>query len=156
ADRIYSPEELMGELPLPHTTRSLLLEVTGVGSKTFSSQFQYEFARLDKNGNEVKKIQNDQQFAAEDLQSPSYTIAAREIRRDLVYSGSRNVRSGMQRASFPWPNVVLAPRLAVAVAAATMAFRHQCRLASATRALEKPNIELSESRLRVAPETEAE
>src|SRR5262249_58597657 len=74
ADRIYLPEDLTAELSLPHTTRSLLLEVTGVGSKTFASQFQYEFARLDKNGNEEKKIQTDPQFAVEDLQSGSYTI----------------------------------------------------------------------------------
>ena len=97
ANRIYLPEDLTAELSLPHTTRSLLLEVTGVGSKTFSSQFQYEFALLGKNGNEEKKIQNDSQFLVEGLQSGLYTIVARAISRDLVYSPPLNVRLRIQR-----------------------------------------------------------
>ncbi|HZF41023.1 MAG TPA: two-component regulator propeller domain-containing protein, partial [Blastocatellia bacterium] len=156
ADRIYLPEELTAELLLPHTTRSLLLEVTGVGSKTFSSQFQYEFARLDKNGNEEKKIQTDPQFAVEELGSGSYTIVARAISRDLVYSAPLNLRLQIRSAPFPWTPVVLATLLAVAVAAAALAFRQQFRLALANRALEKTNIELTETRLRLANETEAE
>jgi signal transduction histidine kinase/streptogramin lyase len=156
ADRIYLPEDLTAELSLPHTTRSLLLEVAGVGSKTFSSQFQYEFARLDKNGNKEKKIQTDPQFAVEDLQSGSYTIVARAISRDLVYSAPLNVRLRIRSAPFPWTTMLLATLLAVAVAAAALAFRQQFRLASANRALEKTNIELTETRLRLANETEAE
>jgi signal transduction histidine kinase/streptogramin lyase len=155
-DRIYLPEELTAEVSLPHTTRSLLLEVTGVGSKTFSSQFQYEFARLDKNGNEEKKIQPDPQFAVENLQSGSYTIVARAVSRDLVYSAPLNVRLRIRRAPPPWTTMLLATLLAVAVAAAATAFRQQFRLASANRALEKTNIELTETRLRLANETEAE
>ena len=50
----------------------------------------------------------------------------------------------------------MATLLAVAVAAAALAFRQQFRLASANRALEKTNIELTETRLRLANETEAE
>jgi signal transduction histidine kinase len=156
ADRVYLPEDLTAELSLPHTTRSLLLEVAGVGSKTFSSQFQYEFARLDKNGNEEKKIQNDPQFPVEGLQSGLYTIVARAISRDLVYSPPLNVRLRIQSAPFPWVPTLLATLLAVAVAAAALAFRQQFRLASANRALEKTNIELTETRLRLANETEAE
>jgi signal transduction histidine kinase/ligand-binding sensor domain-containing protein len=155
-ERIHLPEELTGELALPHTTRSLLLEVTGVGSKTFSSQFQYEFTRRDNNGNEEKKIQSAPQFAVENLQSGSYTIVVRAISRDLVYSAPLNVRLLIQKAPFPRTLVALATLLAVAVAAAALAFRQQFRLASANRALEKTNIELTETRLRLANETEAE
>jgi signal transduction histidine kinase len=155
-DRIYLPEELTAELSLPHTTRSLLLEATGVGSKTFSSQFQYEFAQLDKNGTEKKTIQSAPQFAVENLQSGSYTIVARAISRDLVYSAPINVRLHILSAPFPRLPVLLATLLAVAVAAAALAFRQQFRLAAANRALEKTNIELTETRLRLANETETE
>jgi signal transduction histidine kinase len=155
-DRIYLPEDLTTELSLPHTTRSLLLEVAGVGSKTFSSQFQYEFALLDKDGKEARKIQTDPQFPVENLQSGLYTIVARAISRDLVYSAPLIVRLRIQRAPPPWIPLLLATLLAVAVAAAALAFRQQFRLASANSALEKTNIELTETRLRLANETEAE
>jgi len=155
-DRIYLPEDLTTELSLPHTTRSLLLEVAGVGSKTFSSRFQYEFALLDKDGKEARRIQTDPQFPVENLQSGLYTIVARAISRDLVYSAPLNVRLRIQSAPFPWLPLLLATLLAVAVAAAAMAFRQQFRLASANRALENTNIELTETRLRLANETEAE
>jgi signal transduction histidine kinase/ligand-binding sensor domain-containing protein len=155
-EKIYLPEQLTGEVSLPHTTRSLLLEVTGVGSKTFSSQFQYEFARLDNNGNEEKKIQSAPQFAVENLKSGSYTIVARAVSRDLVYSAPLSVRLRILSAPPPLLSVLLATLLAVAVAAAALAFRQQFRLASANRALEKTNIELTETRLRLANETETE
>ncbi len=68
ADKIYTPEDLPAELALQHTVSSLLLEVTGVGSKTFPSQFQYEFRLLDGNNKELKRSQRrDSQFAVEDL-----------------------------------------------------------------------------------------
>jgi signal transduction histidine kinase/ligand-binding sensor domain-containing protein len=156
ADRVYLPEDLAAELSLPHTTRSLLLEVAGVGSKTFSSQFQYEFALLDKNGNEPPKIQSDPQFAVENLQSGLHTIVARAISRDLVYSAPLNLRLRIRSAPFRWDTLLLATLLAVAVAAAALAFRQQFRLTSANRALEKTNLELTETRLRLANETEAE
>jgi signal transduction histidine kinase/ligand-binding sensor domain-containing protein len=157
ADKIYPPEGLTAELSLPHTQPSLLLEVTGVGSKTFPSQFQYEFALLDRNNKEVKRVQKrDPQFAAENLQSGPYTIVARAISRDLFYSAPLNLRLRIERAPFPWPTLLLASLLAVAVAAAALAFRQQRRFASANRALEKTNLELTETRLRLANETEAE
>jgi signal transduction histidine kinase/ligand-binding sensor domain-containing protein len=156
ADKIYLPEDLTTELPLPHTARSLLLEVAGIGSKTFSSQFQYEFTRFDKNGNETKNIQTDPQFPVENLQSGLYTIVARAISRDLVYSAPLSLRLRIERAPFPWATLLLATLLAVAVAAAALAFRQQFRLAATNRALEKTNIELTETRLRLANETEAE
>lgn len=85
-----------------------------------------------------------------------YTIVARAISRDLVYSPPLNVQLRIQSADFPWVPTLLATLLAVAVAAAALAFRQQFRLASANRELEKTNIELTETRLRLANETEAE
>jgi signal transduction histidine kinase len=157
ADRIYLPEDLTAELSLAHTQRNSLLEVTGVGSKTFPSQFQYEFTLLDKNKDEIKRLQTrDPQFAIENLQSGPYTIISRAISRDLIYSAPLTVRLRIRSAPFPWPTLLLASLLAVAVAAAVLAFRQQLRLAAANRALEKTNAELTETRLRLANETEAE
>jgi signal transduction histidine kinase len=155
-DRIVLPEELTAEVSLSHTTRSLMLEVAGIDSKTLSSQFQYEFAQLDQNGKEEKKLQSAPQFAVENLQSGSYTIVARAVSRDLVYSAPLNVRLRIRSAPFPWRTMLLATLLAIAVAAAAQAFRQQFRLASTNRALEKTNIELTETRLRLANETETE
>jgi signal transduction histidine kinase/sugar lactone lactonase YvrE len=157
ADEIYLPEDLTAELPLEYTERSFLLEVTGIGSRTFSSQFQYEFRLLDGQQNEVKKVQTRApQFAVENLPSGPYTIWARSISRDLVYSEPVSVRVRIRRAPFPWSTLLLGSLLAVAVAAAVWAFRQQRRLATANRALEKTNVELRETRLRLANETEAE
>ncbi|HKQ74370.1 MAG TPA: two-component regulator propeller domain-containing protein [Blastocatellia bacterium] len=157
ADKIYTPEELTAELSLPHTASSLLLEVLGVGSKTFPSQFQYEFALLDGNNKLVKRVQKrEPQFPAENLPSGPYTIVSRAISRDLVYSAPLNFRFRIDRAPPPWPLLLLASLLAVAVTAAALAFRQQRRFASANRALEKTNLELTETRLLLANETEAE
>ncbi|MCI0659469.1 MAG: hypothetical protein L0220_00190, partial [Acidobacteria bacterium] len=56
ADRIYLPDDLTAELSLPHTMQSLLLEVTGISSRTFPSQFQYEFILQKRSGQELQKI----------------------------------------------------------------------------------------------------
>ena len=157
AEKIYLPEELMAELALPHTQRNFLLEVSGLGSKTFPSQFQYEFTLLNRRGQELKKIQTrDPQFAAGDLQSGGYAIIARSLSRDLVYSAPLTVRLRIQSAPFPWGTLLLASLLAVAVAAAVWAFRQQLRLGKTNRTLEETNAELHETRLRLANETEAE
>lgn len=157
ADRIYLPEDLTAELALPHTLRNFLLEVTGLGSKTFPSQFQYEFTLQTRRGKELKKIQTrDPQFAVGDLQSGGYLITARSISRDLVYSAPLTMRLRIQSAPFPWGTLLLASLLAVAVAAAVWAFRQQLRLGKTNRVLEATNAELHETRLRLANETEAE
>src|SRR5262249_25604449 len=73
-----------------------------------------------------------------------------------IYSAPLNVRLRIPSAPFHWDTLLLATLLAVAVAAAALAFRQQFRLASTNRALEKTNVELTETRLRLANETEAE
>lgn len=157
AEKIHLPEDLMAELALPHTLRNFLLEVTGLGSKTFPSQFQYEFRLLDRRGRELRKIQTrDPQFAVGDLSSGGYVITARSISRDLVYSEPLTVRLRIQSAPFPWGTLLLASLLAVAVAAAVWAFRQQLRLGKTNRVLAATNAELHETRLRLANETEAE
>jgi signal transduction histidine kinase/ligand-binding sensor domain-containing protein len=157
AEKIYLPDELVAELALPHTLRSFLLEVAGLGSKTFPSQFQYEFSLQTRRGAELKKVQTrDPQFTAGDLQSGGYAVVVRAISRDLVYSEPLTIRVRIQSAPFPWGTLLLAALLAVAVIAAVWAFRQQLRLSKTNRRLAETNVELHETRLRLANETEAE
>lgn len=157
AEVIHQPGELVAELALPHTLKSFLLEVTGIGSKTFPSQFQYEFSLQTRKGDVLKTLRtNDPQFAPGDLQSGGYVVVARSISRDLVYSEPLTVRLRIQSAPFPWGTLLLASLLAAALAAATWAFRQQLRLGKTNLALADTNDELRETRLRLASETEAE
>ena len=157
AERIHQPEEFVAELALPHTLRSFLLEVTGIGSKTFPSQFQYEFSLQTRKGEVLKTLRtSDPQFAPGDLQPGGYVVVARSISRDLVYSEPLMVRLRIQGAPFPWGTLLLASLLAAALAAAAWAFRQQLRLGKTNLALADTNDELRETRLRLASETEAE
>lgn len=157
ADRIYQPPELVAELALPHTLKDFLLEVSGIASKTFPSQFQYEFSLQTRFGEAMKTIRtNDPQFAPGDLQSGGYMVVVRSISRDLIYSDPMTVRLRIQRAPFPWGTLLLASLLAAAIAAAAWAFRQQLRLGKTNVALADTNAELRETRLRLASETEAE
>jgi signal transduction histidine kinase len=157
ADKTYSPEYLNAELSLPHTQQNFLFEVTGISSRTFPSQFQYEFTLQSRRTGELRKIHTrDPQFTAENLKSGGYLIVARAISRDLVYSAPLTVRLRIRNAPFPWSTLLLTSLLGVAVAAAIWAFRQQRRLARTNRRLEETNVELHETRLRLANETEAE
>jgi len=157
AETIYRPDDLLAELALPHTQRNFVLEVTGLGSKTFPSQFQYEYSLQTRQGDELQKVlTRDPQFQAGDLRSGGYKVVVRAVSRDLVYSTPMTVRLRVQSAPFPWTTVFFAALAAIALAAAVWAFRQQLRLSKTNRTLAETNSELQETRLRLASETEAE
>ena len=157
AEKIHQPEDLIAELALPHTQRSFVLEVAGIASKTFPSQFQYEFLLQTRTGQQLKKVQtHDPQFAPGELQSGGYIIEARSVSRDLVYSEPLKIRLRIQSAPFPWGTLFLGGLATVAVAAAVWAFRQQLRLSKTNKTLAVTNVELQETRLRLASETETE
>jgi len=157
AEKIHQPEDLIAELALPHTQRSFVLEVAGIASKTFPSQFQYEFLLQTRTGQQLKKVQtHEPQFAPGELQSGGYIIEARSVSRDLVYSEPLKIRLRIQSAPFPWGTLFLGGLATVAVAAAVWAFRQQLRLSKANETLADTNVELQETRLRLASETETE
>jgi signal transduction histidine kinase/ligand-binding sensor domain-containing protein len=157
ADRTYSPDYLTAELSLPHTQRNILLEVKGLGSRTYPSQFQYEFILQTRTGRELKRVrEREPQFSLEGLEPGGYRIEARAISRDLVYSAPQDLRFRIRRAPPPWTTLLLTSLLGIAVAAATWAFRQQLRLTRANRTLEETNDELHETRSRLVNETEAE
>jgi ligand-binding sensor domain-containing protein/signal transduction histidine kinase len=157
ADRVYTPEDLNAEVGLEHTQANFLLEVAGLGSRTFPGQFQYEFTLRDRLGKPVRTLLTaDSQFAVERLERGPYAIWVRAISRDLVYSEPLKVRFRIPNAPFPRTQVILAALLIVALAAAGYAFIQNRRIARANRQLEETNAELQETRLRLANETETE
>jgi len=157
ADKTYLPENLGAELLLPHTQPNLLLEVTGLGSRTFPGQFQYEYILKTRVGQELeRRLTHDPQFSVGALKSGGYRIEARAISRDLVYSHPIDFRFRIRSAPPPWTTIFLTGLLGIAVGAAIWAFRQQRRLARANHALEETNLELHDTRLRLVNETEAE
>jgi signal transduction histidine kinase/ligand-binding sensor domain-containing protein len=157
ANRIYLADELAVELLLDYPEQHFLLEVTGIGTRTFPSQFQYEFILQNGSGQQLNKFPtHEPSYATPELKSGAYTIVARAISRDLVYSAPLTVRVRIGNPPFPWSEFLLASLLGIAVAAAIWAFRQQRRLARVNKALGETNAELHETRLRLANETEAE
>ena len=157
ADKVYLPEDLIAEQRLPYTYRNFLLEVVALGSRTFPSQFQYEFTLKHRDGRVLKNLRTaDAQFAVEGLAPGPYLIEARAISRDLVYSSPVAVRLRIPNAPFPWSTLLLGSLLTVAVVAAVWAYRQHRRTARANRELEETNEELRETRIRLARETESE
>lgn len=157
ANEIYLPDALLAELALPSTQRNFLLEVAALGGRTFPGQFQYEFTIERRDGSETRTFKTpDAQFAVENLRTGPYTIMARAISRDLVYSVPLVLKLRVQNAPFPWPTVLLALGLAAALAGVFLIFRQRQRLTLSNTSLEKTNAELQEMRIRLANETEAE
>ncbi|MBI3758966.1 MAG: hypothetical protein HY269_04335, partial [Deltaproteobacteria bacterium] len=85
-----------------------------------------------------------------------YTLYARAISRDLVYSEPLVIRLRVRNPPFPWTTVLLAGLLALAVAVAVWIFRQRQQLALTNTSLEQTNAELREMRIRLANETETE
>ncbi len=157
ADRVYSQEDLDAEVGLPHTQTNFLLEVAGLGSRTFPGQFQYEFTMRDKLGKPIRTLlTSDSQFAIEKLTRGPYSVWVRAISRDLVYSEPLKVRLRIPNSPFPWTTVMLTGLLGLAVVAAGYAFIQNRRTARTNRQLAVTNEELRETRIRLANETEAE
>lgn len=157
AENIYQREDLIAELALPHTQRNFVLEVIGLGSKTFPSQFQYEFSLQSRYGDVYQTVKtHDPQFQVSDLKSGGYKVVVKAISRDLVFSEPMTIRMRIQSPPFPWTTIFFAALAAVALAAAVWAFRQQLRLTKTNRTLADTNFELQETRLRLASETEAE
>jgi signal transduction histidine kinase len=157
ADQVYDSDYLNAELRFPSTQTSFLLEVAALGSRTFPSQFQYEYSLEEKDRGVVRTLRTrESQFVQEGLKPGLYTVTVRALSRDLVYSEPLKVRLWIARAPLPWTSIFLAMLLGVAVVAGAWAYRSQRRMARANLELERTNEELRETRIRLARETEAE
>lgn len=157
ADQVYDGDYLKAELRFPSTQTSFLLEVAALGSRTFPSQFQYEYAFAEERRGLLKTLRTaDSQFVLEGLKPGQYTITVRALSRDLVPSEPLAVRLWIADPPLPWTSIFLAVLLAVATVAGAWAYHSRRRTARANLELERTNAELREMRLRLAHETEAE
>lgn len=157
ADNIYTPDYLTKEMRFPAYQMNYLFEFAGLDSKTFPSQFQYEYTlEEDKRGLLRKIITSDSQFQLSGMKTGNYTITARAISRDLMYSAPFQFRLWISPEAVSWTTILLTTLLIVAIAAGGYAFYQQRRMAKANQNLEVTNTELRDTRIRLAHITEAE
>ncbi len=157
ADKIYTPDYLTAELSLPPDVRSFLVEATALGSRTYASQYQYEFHLQRKSGLEARTVRSTTpQFVAEGLRAGPYILTVRAFSRDLVASEPLTIRLRIQDQPFRPATMLLAGLLLATAAVAFWIYRQRQRLAATNASLETTNAELRDTRLRLARETEAE
>lgn len=158
ADRIYTPDYLTTELRFPAYQKSYLFEFAGLGSKTFPSQFQYEYTLAEEKRGALKKtfITSDAQFPLPTIEPGIYQITARAISRDLIYSRPFVFQLWVSPEAVSWTTILLTGLLLIALAAGGYAFYQQRRTAKANQKLATTNDELRETRIRLAHITEAE
>ncbi len=157
ADKIYTPDYLTAELSLPPDVRGLLVEATALGSRTFASQYQYEFFLRRLSGAEGKTVRSTTpQFAGEGLRAGPYLLTVRAFSRDLVASEPLTIRLRIQDQPFRKDTLLLAGLLIGTAAIAFWIYRQRQRLTATNASLETTNAELRDTRLRLARETEAE
>ena len=114
--RVHQPEELRSGLELEYPQNSLLLEVTGISSRTFPEQFQYAFVITDSKGKLIKqKLSRDSQFTMEGLKPGKYKVTARAFTKDLVDSKPLTFEFNVAGAPFPWTSTALAVLLLLAI-----------------------------------------
>ncbi len=157
ADRVYSADYLITELRFPAYQQTYLLEVAGLGSKTFPSQFQYEYTLTEEKRGLVKKvISPEPQFELKDMKAGNYTIIARAISRDLVYSAPYQLKIWISPEQISGTTILLTGLLGLALVAGSYAFYQQQRTAKANQKLEITNDELLKTRISLANTTETE
>ncbi len=157
ADLVYAGDFLTTELRFPYFQKNYLLEVTGLGSKTFPSQFQYEYTlSKEKSGTPKTRISADPIFELKDATPGNYTITVRAISRDLIYSKPYSLKIWISPEGTSTTTILLTALLILAIAAGGYAFFQQRRTQRTNEKLEVTNNELRETRIRLATTTEAE
>ena len=157
ADNIYTPDHLTQEMRFPAYQKNYLFEFAGLGSKTFPSQFQYEYTLTEARRGLLKKmVTSDSQFQLTGIETGNYIITARAISRDLVYSQPFQFKLWISPEAVSWTTIWLTSLLVLAVGAGGYAFLQQRSTAKANQKLEVTNEELRDARIRLANITEAE
>jgi len=157
ADNIYTPDFLTKEMQFLASQKNYLFEFAGLGSKTFPSQFQYEYTLREESRGILKTlITSDSQFQLTGMQTGNYTITARALSRDLIFSTPFQFKLRISPEPISWTTILLTILLVMAVGAGGYAFYQQRRTAKANQKLEVTNEELRDTRIRLANITEAE
>ncbi len=148
--RLHDAGEWEKTIELEYPQNSLLVEVAGQSSRTFPEQFQYAFVLKSSAGKIVdKRLSRAAQYSPTSLQPGEYTIEARALNKDLLFSEPVVVRFSIARAPFPWTATALGVLLAIAVIALIWAIVERRRIA-------RSNSELAAARLDLANEAERE
>lgn len=150
SQRIHTSAEIAQTINLEFPQNSLLLEVTGLSSRTFPEQFQYGFLLKNANGEILdKKLSNEAQFSPNELSAGEYSIEARVFNKDLIVSEPLIIRFSVARAPFPWTATALGILLIIALIGLIWAVIERRRIVFANR-------ELASARFDLANEAERE
>ena len=149
--RIHQLSELRTGVNLDYPQNSLLLDVTGISSRTFPEQFQYAFALYDSAGKVIReKLSHDSQFAMEKLNPGKYKVVARAFTKDLTPAIPLSFEFTVARAPFPWTSTALGVLLLLALVALAWGYFQNRRIHRTSAELASTNRELAEARLRLA------
>ena len=155
--RLYGVDEVRAGLSLEYPQNSLAIDVAAASSRSFPEQFQYAFSVIDGAGHIIRqKLSRDSQIVLEGLSAGRYHVDARAFSSDLVASEPLGFDFTVARAPFPWTSTALSVLLLLALVAVWWGYRQNRNIARANVALESANLQLAETRLQLANETEAE
>jgi signal transduction histidine kinase len=155
--RLFSRDEVRAGLNLEYPQNSLAIDLAAASSRSFPEQFQYAFAVIDTAGRTIRqKLSRDSQMVLEGLRAGRYRVEARAFTSDLMASEPFVIEFTVARSPFPWTSTALAVLLLLALMAVWWGYRQNRRMARGNAALESANLQLAETRLQLANETEAE
>lgn len=157
ANRPLTPAEIESGIVLAYPQRSVVLELFATSTRTFRGQFQYGFDVSDAGGSPVTHgLVRDGKVSLDRLAPGDYRIDVVAFDNDLVASAMRSVHVTVERAPFPWATTGLAALLLFAVLALVWGAVQNRTIARKNAALRAANLELADTRLLVAQETERE
>jgi ligand-binding sensor domain-containing protein/signal transduction histidine kinase len=155
--RPYNPEELRAPLHLGYPQNTLVLEVMGIGTRTFPEQFQYSFSVADDSGRPIKtQVSHESQFVMGNLKPGGYRVQASVYDSDLVASEPLTFGFRVGASPFPRTTAALGVLLLLSLAGLGWGYFQNRRLARANRQLATANLQLAQTRLQLANETENE
>ncbi len=142
--RLHGTDELASLIELDFPQNSLLVEVTGLNSRTFPEEFQYAFRLMNRSGEIIEnRISNEPQFSPANLRPGEYAIEATAFGRDLIPSEPLTIRFSIGKAPFPWTATALGVLLAIALIALVWAIIERRRIAERNRQLAAARLDLA-------------
>ncbi|MDQ3062069.1 MAG: hypothetical protein M3R14_04300, partial [Acidobacteriota bacterium] len=144
SQRLYSEPEMRQGIRLEYPQNSLVLEVTGLSSRTFPEQFQYAFILKNSKGEIIeKKISKEAQFVMDERAAGGYLVEARAFNQDLTASEPLIFNFSVSDAPFPWTSATLAAFLGIALIALVWAVIERRRITDANRKLTAARLDLA-------------
>jgi len=144
SQRLYSEQEMRQGIRLEYPQNSLVLEASGLSSRTFPEQFQYAFTLVNSKGEIIeKRISKEAQFVMDELAAGDYRVEARAFNQDLTASEPLVFNFTVSGAPFPWASATLAALLGIALIALVWAIVERRRITDANRKLTHARLDLA-------------